>query len=245
MTLRLAVVTTLKDNPKAKYWVKHLFNKHGRDYIKFMKTQTISGSYGVSSKFWTNWSVARSSKFCTNWSVARSPNHKCLVNVKDLMKTNLTTTLYTKVRPLFGVNTTGGRNMPTSASINGGGDSRRFSFWTIRASIHHSSQAKVPEDILISLDCLLGEPSLSVMLQMFLHIRVFHIYLFKTDVGGSNIISVPGQYKVNAKNLELNMINAHKAVIFRFRRFGYFLLCKMPKFYLKKSNIFKKILKLL
>ena len=33
---------------------------------------------------------------------------KCQVSVTELIKTNLTTTLYTKVRPLFGIETTEG-----------------------------------------------------------------------------------------------------------------------------------------
>ena len=45
MTLRLAVVNTLKEHPMAKEWIKTLFNKCKRDYVKFVKAQSVSGTY--------------------------------------------------------------------------------------------------------------------------------------------------------------------------------------------------------
>ena len=71
--------------------------------------------------------------------------------------------------------------------------------------------------------------------------RVFHIYLFKTDVGGSNIISVPGQYKVNAKKNRIKYDRRSQGRHFPFSAFlGTFYYVKCLNFTQKNQIFFKK-----
>ena len=45
MSLRLAVVSTLKEHPMLKEWISSVFHKKKRDFIKFVNAQTKSGAY--------------------------------------------------------------------------------------------------------------------------------------------------------------------------------------------------------
>ena len=67
------------------------------------------------------------------------------------------------------------------------------------------------------------------------------IYLLKTDVGGSNIIFVPGQYKVNAKKIRIKYDKRSQGRRFPFLAFlGTFYYVKCLNFTSKNQIFLKK-----